>query len=188
MPLRMIPNLYFIALLPEKSFSDKIRLIQEDLKEKFGLKYAMRLPPHITLQSPFECNSQEQEVLVGCTSSIRQKLAPIQLRTSNFGSFIQSVVYAAIEPTEALLAMQQDIVDALEVNGCLAPGQRNNSYIPHITLAHRDLETQRFLEVWKNFDQVTWIESFSIERLVIYKHEEGRWMEFVSMPLTLELV
>lgn len=184
----MNPHLHFIALIPEKSFSDKIRVLQEELKDNFGLNYAMRIPPHITLQAPFECRSNDQDKLNACIREMKKELVPVTLTTDNFGSFIESVIYVGLQPSPGLLKMQQAIVDTLESKECLAPAQRNNHYQPHITLAHRDLDNLRFPKVWDHFANKEWKETFAIERLVIYKHEEGRWLEFKSMPLALELV
>lgn len=179
----MSPHLHFIALIPEKSFSDKIRVLQEELKEKFGLNYAMRIPPHITLQAPFECFESDQIKLNLCIEGIKKEVNPITLTTSDFGSFIESVIYVGLQHSPALIRMQREIVDKLESTGCLAPAQRNNQYLPHITLAHRDLDNLRFPAVWNHVSGKKLNETFSIERLVIYKHEEGRWLEFVSLPM-----
>ncbi|MHB1277261.1 MAG: 2'-5' RNA ligase family protein [Bacteroidia bacterium] len=183
----MSPHLYFIALIPEKSFSDKIRVLQEELKEKFGLNYAMRIPPHITLQAPFECRESDQLNLNACIAGIKKEIYPIRLTTASFGSFIESVIYVGLQHSTALIKMQRDIVDNLESAGCLVPAQRNNQYLPHITLAHRDLDNLRFPAVWSHFAGKKLNETFAIERLVIYKHEEGRWLEFISLPMAMEL-
>lgn len=184
----MSPHLHFIALIPEKSFSDKIRILQEELKEKFGLNYAMRIPPHITLQSPFECRENDQIRLKTCIDGIKKEINPITLTTADFGSFIESVIYVGLQRSPALNKMQRDIVDNLETAGCLVPAQRNNQYLPHITLAHRDLDNLRFPAVWSHISGKRLHDSFAIERLVIYKHEEGRWLEYISMPMAMELV
>ncbi|HCS20701.1 MAG TPA: hypothetical protein DIW47_09110 [Bacteroidetes bacterium] len=183
----MTPHLHFIALIPEKSFSDKIRVLQEELKEKFGLNYAMRVPPHITLQAPFECRESDHVKLNTCIEGIKKEINPIHLTTADFGSFIESVIYVGLQRSSALIKMQKDIVDNLEAAGCLAPAQRNNQYLPHITLAHRDLDNLRFPAVWNHFAGKKLNASFTIERMVIYKHAEGRWLEFISLPMAMEL-
>lgn len=161
--------------------------MQEELKEKFGLNYAMRIPPHITLQAPFECRDSDQERLNACIAGIKKEVFPINLTTADYGSFIESVIYVGLQHSPALIKMQRLIVDNLEAEGCLLPAQRNNTYQPHITLAHRDLDNLRFPAVWSHFEGKKLNETFGIERLVIYKHEEGRWLEFLSMPMAMEL-
>lgn len=179
----MSPHLHFIALIPEKSFSDKIRVLQEELKEKFSLNYAMRIPPHITLQAPFECRESDQLNLNTCIEGIKKEISPITLTTADFGSFIESVIYVGLQRSSTLIKKQRDIVDHLETAGCLVPAQRNNQYLPHITLAHRDLDNLRFPAVWSHITEKKINETFAIERLVVYKHEEGRWLEFISLPM-----
>ncbi|MDX5319445.1 MAG: 2'-5' RNA ligase family protein [Bacteroidota bacterium] len=180
-------SLFFFALIPEQTFSDKVRAIQEELKSEFGLQYALRLNPHITLQAPFECQVEEYEKLQACAAKIQRKLHPLKLQAMGFGSFIQSVVFVEVEKEASLMKLQQEVANVLETNNCLSAGQRNNDYVPHITLAHRDLDSNIFQEVWKELERKNIKDTFGIEKLQIFKLEDGVWQEFMSMPMDMEL-
>ncbi len=166
--------MYFLALIPEPSFSDKVRNLQRELREKFGLSYAMRLPPHITLQAPFNCQIPERE-LEGIISHIRDKFRSIKLKASGFDSFINAVVYISMEPNDELLEFQSWLSDYLNSTGCLSLSQGNNDYVPHITLAHRDLDTEHFEEVWKDFESRKIDDEFYVNELVIFRHDQRSW-------------
>lgn len=176
-------SLYFFALIPDEAFSAKLSQIQEALKKSFGLKYAMRLPPHITLQAPFECQISDEERLQQVIEEIQANLKPLQLKADGLGSFIHSVVYVKVQEAPELKELQQTISGILECKRCLNPAQRNNDYIPHLTLAHRDLEQKRFDEVWEFASQFELMDAFRILKLQIYKYDENGWTEFHAIPL-----
>lgn len=181
-------SLFFFALIPEARFSEKVRALQEELKARFALTYSLRIVPHITLQAPFECQQVDQHKLETCIDLIAKKVRPMKLNAQNFGSFIDSVIYVNIAHNAELMELQEWLANTLEAQSCLSASQRNNDYIPHITLAHRDLDTNLFKEVWDFVNQQLMNETFEIEKLVAFNHEGGKWVEHLSIPLDAALV
>jgi|GEM_PF-2222753 len=180
-------SLFFFALIPEARFSKKVRSLQEELKAKFALSYSMRIVPHITLQAPFQCGEVNQDKLENCVDMITPYIKPLEIKVKNFGSFIDSVVFLNIEHNPQLMELQEWLANTLEAGNCLTASQRNNDYVPHITLAHRDLDTSLFQEVWDFVNQEKIEESFEIEKLVAFKHEEGKWVEHLSIPMNVAI-
>jgi len=181
-------SLFFFALIPEARFSEKVRALQEELKARFALTYSMRIVPHITLQAPFECQQVDQSKLEICADLISKKIRPMNLKAINFGSFIDSVVYVNLDHNTELMELQEWLANTLEGQSCLTASQRNNDYVPHITLAHRDLDPAQFKEVWDFVNQHQLDETFAIDKLVAFNHEGGKWVEHLSIPLDVALV
>jgi len=181
-------SLFFFALIPEARFSEKVRSLQEELKAKFALTYSMRIIPHITLQAPFECQEVNQSKLEECVDLISNRIKPLRLKSMNFGSFINSVVYINLEKNAELMELQEWLANTLESQSCLTSAQRNNDYVPHITLAHRDLDPTQFAEVWEYINQYPLNESFAVEKLVAFNHDGAKWVEYLSFPLDMEMV
>ena len=180
-------SLYFFALIPEARFTEKVRCLQEELKAEFALTYSLRLIPHITLQAPFEWQQVDTTVVENCAELISKRIRPMTLKANNFGSFINSVVYINLEHNTELMDLQEWLANTLEGQSCLTSSQRNNDYIPHITLAHRDLDPSQFDEVWEYVNQFKLQETFSIEKLVAFTHQGGKWIEYLSIPMHMNL-
>ncbi|MBI1222585.1 MAG: hypothetical protein GC180_08280 [Bacteroidetes bacterium] len=183
----MSESLYFFALLPDEPFSSRILQVQEELKAKFGLQYAMRLMPHISIQSPFECkvaNDKEMEKIIREISNVLQ---PLNLEAKGPGFFTQPVIYITIADNPVLMDMQNKISEVLVCSRCMNAAQRNNAYIPHLSLAHRDLEPKRFEEVWNFLSTKDLHGEFSISRLQIFKYTDGSWVNFHSISMQSKL-
>lgn len=51
---------YFLAIVPDEAICDEVTILKEQLRDSFGLKYALRSPPHITLKMPFVHNEKKK--------------------------------------------------------------------------------------------------------------------------------
>lgn len=167
--------MYFIALIPEKEFSEKVRKLQEGLREEHGISYAMRLPPHITLQAPFQCQPGLEKNLMECMAKFRSEFQGLSLKANNFGSFIQPVIFVSLEKNTCLHALQEEITEELTRAGCLVAAQRNNNYHPHISLAYRDLTPEKHAEIWPSFESRKLEDPFEAKSLVLFKHSGFQW-------------
>ena len=55
---------YFIAIVPDGNLQDGATKVKEDLKDAFGLKYALKSPAHVTVKMPFSWNEAKENDLI----------------------------------------------------------------------------------------------------------------------------
>lgn len=150
------------------------------VKQIFATKYAsrsaLRSPPHITLQPPFEWLLAQLPTLTQCLQKFAQQQAPIPLKVSGFGAFAPRVIYLQVEPTAALLALQTDLMTWLETTlGIVNLTARNRPFTPHLTVGSHDLTQQNFQAAWAEFQPQSVEFTFTVPSLTLLQHSGQQW-------------
>ena len=168
-------KLYFIAILPNTDVRQRIRTIKEELKEKFNLKHALKLPAHITMQIPFRFPEEEEERLVHSLESFAGRETGFPVQLSGFGSFPPRVIFIQVSNPERVKQLHDGLQNSMkEVIG--VQGQKNDkSFHPHVTVASRDLNRNSFEKVWTEFQKRHFEASFQVDSLVLFKHNGKSW-------------
>lgn len=84
---------YFLAIVPDEQTCEKVTLVKEQLRESFGLKYALRSPPHITLKMPFVHNEKKEGELIKALQVYIAKEDAFPLTVRGVGSFGNRVAF-----------------------------------------------------------------------------------------------
>ena len=159
-----MPRLFVAIELPEI----QRKLLSEILRGLSDARWVHTERIHLTLR--FIGNKTEDE-LASIKAALNQvEFAPIEAKLSGVGTFPKDgapvrVLWAGIQPEEALRALHQKIETALVKAGCQP--QSAQEFQPHITLSrfkkppHRDLE--RWLVRNSTLTSPTWpIDSFTL--------------------------
>lgn len=169
-------RLFFIALLPPQEIQDSVTQIKEYFAEHYASRHALKSPPHITLQPPFEWILEDvpqlEEFLV--TFSQWRPACPVTL--SGFSAFPPRVIYVNVLKTSELLALQKDLTRQLEANlGIVDPASKSRPFAPHMTVAFRDLTKQNFKAAWSEFEGRSLSFEFTASQLTLLLHQDGKW-------------
>ena len=175
---------FFIALLPPPN----IQVYATELKEYFRDHYqsgaALRSPPHITLQAPFEWPKESYQQLEAALADFTPKHAPIPIKLSGFGAFPPRVIYLAVEHTPELMALQADLsqylADTLHI---VDPRSQTRPFRPHLTVAFRDLKPAAFRRAWPEFEHKDVLFTVSVHELTLLIHTSKRWETYLNIPL-----
>lgn len=175
--------MYFIALIPDGELKDGITELKNEIAEKFQSKHALRLPPHITLQIPFNVDEDNESNLVDTLEKFTKKQDPFRVVLSGFGSFNSKVIYIdtlhpqpIIELHEKLLEVTRDLIEK-------KPEGEKKEMNPHITLAYRDLSKENFEEAWSEFSKRSFKEVFVAKSLFLFKHDGKYWEIFKEFEM-----
>ena len=171
-----LKRLFFIALLPPEEIQQDITKIQQHFAQVYNSRAALKSPPHITLQPPFEWQLEELPVLEEKLEQFVQIREPFPVNLSGFGAFKPRVIYINVLKTPQLLAVHKDLMSYLEESlNIVDRVGKTRPFAPHLTVAFRDLTRQNFRMAWPEFEQQSLHFEFIVSRLTLLIHNGKRW-------------
>lgn len=177
---------FFIALLPPLEIQDYANQIKEYFAQNYHSRGAKKSPPHITLQPPFEWQLENLPMLETALASFAATRIAVPITLKNFGAFPPRVVYINVIKTSELMTLQQDLRTDCDASlGIINPDIPTRSFVPHMTVALRDLTQQNFDTAWAEFQTRQVEYEFTIPQLTLLRHDGKRWnvsAEFAFAP------
>lgn len=168
---------YFIAIILPQLYLDQIEKIKFNLFEKFGLKGALRSPPHITLHRPFEWKVDKEIELFKAVETF-EKPKDFTIEVNGINSFETRVIYADVKQTTVLSNYQKELVWHLQKQLKITNEQHNGyGFKPHVTLAFRDLKKNKFNEVLEEVHKNKMNFSFVFNEVSVLKLVGNKWEE-----------
>ncbi|MGE5658852.1 MAG: 2'-5' RNA ligase family protein [Actinomycetota bacterium] len=169
-------RLFFIALLPPQEIQASITEIKQHFAEHYASRHALKSPPHITLQPPFEWLPEELPRLEEWLANFTTPRSPFSITLSGFAAFPPRVIYVNVIKTPELLAIHQALMAGLEANlGIIDPASKTRPFSPHMTVAFRDLTRKNFQAAWPKFEQRSLDFEFTASQLTLLIHDNSRW-------------
>ena len=183
----MEKSLYFIALLPPSSLSEKVDFLRNKLGETFGCKAALKSPPHITLVPPIHMTEVEAEELKQKISKTLEDYRGFDVRIGDISWFSdRTVFFEVVTHIKALRSLKNDLLGDLDPR---FSGLLNRRFHPHMTLANRDIEASQkeaimkaILEEKQKLETIREA-SHRYDMIVFFKHNTKNWQEFKSYQL-----
>lgn len=177
---------YFLALLPPEAIQEEVLRIQQTFAKQYHSRKALNSPPHITLQAPFDWPSTSTSAAQQTTTALAQGLAewtnhlkPLPIQLSGFGVFAPRVIYVHVQCTPALLTLHTQLQTyCAEVWNIKDTRSQHRPFIPHITVAFRDLTRANFHASWPHFQDRPFEHHFTVTALTLLKHNSQRWETF----------
>lgn len=175
---------FFIALLPPQEIQDEVIEVKQYFTEHYASRHAHKSPPHITLQPPFEWPSGEILQLERGLEEFAQKWRRVPIVLDNFAAFPPRVIYINVLKSPELLTLQQQLMTYLEGTlGIVDPVSKTRPFVPHMTVAFRDLTRQNFAIAWSEFQDKSLHFEFVSNRLTLLIHTGDRWTVASEFPL-----
>jgi 2'-5' RNA ligase len=177
-------QLFFIALLPPLEVQDYASQVQQVFAERYHSRAALRSPPHVTLQPPFQWQWSAVEQLTRSLHQFASQQCPVPMRLSGFRAFAPRVIYIHVERTSELLALHQAIQGHLEETWDIVdPVGKTRPFAPHLTVGFRDLTKPNFKAAWAEFQNQEVEFTVLISQITLLLHNGQRWEIFQEFPL-----
>lgn len=167
--------LYFAGLVPHDALLEEINDIKQEIKEKFGPKHALKLPPHITLQIPFNLPEAREPFMEKSLRDFSRHEKKTKIFLDGFAAFKPRVVYLKILNPEEIIVLQERLQEKLQKILDLKERELVTKFHPHITLATRDVKKEIFTPLWQEFKERRFKSSFLARELVVFKHNGRTW-------------
>ena len=177
-------QLFFVALLPPPPVQEVANQIKQHFATVYNSRAALKSPPHITLQPPFQWELEKLSLLKETLTNFAQNHSPVTIVLDGFSAFKPRVIYIKVLTTEELLAIQQNLLAELESSlGIKDKASKTRSFSPHITVAYRDLTKQNFRKAWPEFEQRSLSFQFQIAQLTLLMHNGKNWQIHTEFSL-----
>lgn len=176
-------RIYFIALLPPVEIQTEITQIKQEFAEHYGSRAALKSPPHVTLQPPFERSIEEISPLKACLREFAKTYTPIPMTLSGFGAFPPRVIYVNVVKTPELMTLQSGLATYLKTNLALVVDRNPaHPFVPHMTVAFRDLTPEAFKTAWPQFRDRSISVEFTASHLTLLRHQGQHWEIETEFP------
>jgi len=168
-------QMYFMALLLPAALDEKVRLLKQQLFERYRCRTGLKSPAHITIIPPFWMDPAGEVPLMEGMEALGQSTAPFTIAANGFSAFRPRTIFIAVEENAAL--HQFKAASDAHWQGYAHLGVRADSrpFHPHITIATRDLQRVHFFEAWPQFEGRAWKESWTAASLALLRHNGNCW-------------
>lgn len=173
---------YFLALMPPDNIIEKVHEIKVGLREQFGIKYALKSPPHITLKMPFSYNEAKEDQLVASLHSHLKYSKAFEIRIAGVGTFGKRVVFLAVQKSAALEQLQREVSKFCKVRLHLTEELSDRNYHPHLTVAFKDIKESCFEQVTEFVSGWGIRTEFYAGGLALLKRQNGYWEVCKNIP------
>lgn len=168
-------QLYFMALIPGKELSDRIRAIQQEIGLKYKSKKSLIRPVHITLLPPFSGEKIFEERMNSVLPEFFGQYSSFTVTVNGFGSFPPQVLFIKPEDNPELQLLHRNLMFFLRTELNFTEAQTSLEFTPHITVAYRDLTKEMFYKAWKEFQSKDFTGSFTADTACLLRHDGKLW-------------
>lgn len=174
---------FFIALIPPKNVQKEATKIKEYFKDVYHSKAALKSPPHVTLQPPFEWNIDDLPQLLEILTHFSQFQISFSMTLNGFAAFKPRVIYINVLKTPELIEIQKQLMSHLESSlNIVHKVAKNRPFAPHLTVAFRDLTKKNFYQAWPEFQDKEIYFNFTISQLTLLIHNGKNWEIYQEFP------
>ncbi|SNS31417.1 2'-5' RNA ligase [Belliella buryatensis] len=166
---------YFIAWVPSEKLCDQVHQLKLNLKDTFGLKYALKSPPHITLKMPFNWNEAKEDILLEKLKGYAKNLKAFSIQFDGFGRFGKRVIFVKVNENKDLIALQSNLTTFCKKELKLVSELSDRNYHPHMTIAFKDIKENEFDLYWKVISTSPIQAKEDFGSISLLKRKEGKW-------------
>lgn len=167
---------FFIALLPPAEVQARANEIKGIMRDQYASKAAFRSPPHVTLLAPFDWPIAELPRLASTLNDFAASQSPVPMTLDGFAAFAPHVIYINVVQSDRIMAIQPELLSYLEKTlGLSHKRDQNRAFVPHMTVAFRDLSPSMFRKAWSVFQHQEIHFDFTVGRLTLLIHSGQLW-------------
>lgn len=146
------------------------------MRDEYASKAAFRSPPHVTLHAPFEWPLVELPRLDQVLSQFAAQQMPVPMTLDGFNAFQPHVIYIDVVKREGLMSLQPKLLNVMaEELGVMSKSDRNRTFVPHLTVAFRDLKPAMFRKAWAVLQHREIHFDFVAQHLALLIHDGKLW-------------
>lgn len=169
-------SLNLITLLPSEKVSQQVLEFKEEIKSKYALTHALKLPAHLTLQRPFWMHKDNELLLNDHLERFVKGQCTFDTTLEGFDHFSQRALYIEVTNPDPIIELQVNLQNELPDGLFLKEKERQfKSIKPHITLASRDLKSTVFAKVFDEFRNRDYKASFKANKIAWFRHNGKTW-------------
>lgn len=174
---------YFLALVPPQEILEKATAIKLLIRDEYGIKYALKSPPHVTLKMPFSYIEAKESFLEEKLTNFLKAQKPFRVKIAGVGNFGRRVIFLGIEESSELLQLQSSLTTFCKRELNLVEELSDRNYHPHLTVAFKDLKVGQFDKVLALVKTQGFQAEYFVKELQVLKRLEQRWVLYKNISL-----
>ena len=167
-------NLYAIAAIAPEPIHSEVIEMQMHFETDYHSKATMNVAPHITFIPPFTQSSEKESDIFNFLKKFASKHKPIELSVNGFTTFGIGVIYAAFDKNEALKNLEKQLNLSFRKQFKIETGA-SFPFVPHITLAFKDLTPAMFELAWKEFQDKLYRRKWMMNDVALLRFDGKLW-------------
>ena len=175
---------YLLALLLPEPLHSAVWNLKQEVHQRTGSRNAVRLPPHITLMPPLRqpANFATEALPVLNRFAAQHAACPLQL--DDFAWFQDRTLYVRVTQDAGLQQLHAALYAQLRQQLPAVPPP-TRPFVPHVTLATRDLPPDLVPGLRQEFAQRTYQAAGWLQTLAFLHHDGQQWQEIERFILPL---
>jgi len=166
---------YFIAIVPEGEIQEQATALKLVLQDKYGIKYGLRSPAHVTLKMPFLWNEKKESELSGKLGRFFQTKLPFEIHLKGVDTFGKRVIFTKVKKNPALTRLQEELIIYCKTILKKEVELSDRIYTPHMTIAFKDLKENYFSEYLDCAKKMSLDKKTVVNQVALLKREGGKW-------------
>ncbi len=168
-------RMYYVALVLPQDINEQVLEWKEFFRDRYGCTVALKSPAHITLVPPHWMPVAAETELIHQIDLFAQVQSSFPLSTRGFSSFKPRTIFVAVQHSEALQQLKQNLDGALTAHPTLNIKKEHRPFHPHITLATRDLQKHQYFEAWPLFKNKAFNMDWKVNGISLLRHNGRHW-------------
>ncbi|HAA20204.1 MAG TPA: 2'-5' RNA ligase, partial [Cytophagales bacterium] len=125
---------------------------------------------------PFQWREDRENLFMEGLADFAQACTSFPMTIDGFAAFPPRVIYLDTPLTEPLSVLQKSLARTLRQSfGIHNDTHKNNGFVPHLTVAFRDLKKEAFLTAWEEVKDREVNLAWEQTTLSLLKHDGQRW-------------
>lgn len=167
---------YFLAIVPEGEFQDRVTDLKLEIRDRYRAKYALKSPAHITLKMPFVYNEAKEEKLIERLGSFISDFEPLTVTIVGVHTFGERVIYLGVEAEQALYDFQKGLTTFCKRELNLVDELSDRNFHPHMTVAFKDIKKSMFQGILELATKADLHSEWKETHVALLKRMEGKWV------------
>ena len=186
-------RLYFIGILTPSSLTERVNSIKEEFAGRFQSRHALKVPAHNTIQEPFSLGPSDEAKIKEELPGFVKKFDAFQITCKGFGAFAKRskpVIFIHVMDNPWLGKLRNELILFLKKNAFIRdpnptgqPQNHSTNFLPHISVANRDLTKKNFRFAWPEFSTRAFDHEFLAESVHLLKHNGKIWEAIAGFTL-----
>lgn len=128
---------------------------------------------------PFRWKEKREAELVNLLANFARTQQGFSIALNGFAAFPPRVIYLDVLNTPPLLSLQKELTRSLRRElGIHHATHKDNGFVPHLTVAFRDLKKGAFELAWERVSRLEEQHEYVQEDVSLLKHDGNGWQEF----------
>lgn len=178
--------LYLLCVIPPPKINSEIISFQKDIEAEFGSIHAQKAPPHITIIPPFDCAQEKLKDFIETLESHLKNSTyqKINIQLDGFQHFENRTMFVDVAKNEVFEQFCKSIKQLFNRQKIIKYREEKHFFVPHITLANKDLKKRDFKLAWEKYKAKAYQENFKLNHLDILYHDGNKWQLDQKIPLS----